>query len=220
YLLTHFNVSNLGSALAKQLFDDVSTQTNQIFAPLKNKYPKLKVSITGSMAMLARISDFISWSQIKSFSLAIGAISVIFLLIFGSPLIGLIAVIPNIFPIITICGIMGFFKIHMDADILLVIPITIGIAVDDTIHFLTHYRLELKDRNISSAIIATIREVGQAIVFTSVILSAGFLLFMISSHNGLSNFGILSAVAMMSALLSDLFLLPALCTVFNLNSKK
>ena len=98
---------------------------------------------------------------------------------------------------------------------MLVAPITIGIAVDDTIHFLTHYRLEMKQHgDIQEAIRNTFREVGQAIVFTSLILSIGFLSYLLSVSMGFVYFGIFSGIAMLVALLADLFLLPAMLVLF------
>jgi predicted RND superfamily exporter protein len=89
--------------------------------------------------------------------------------------------------------------------------------VDDTIHFLTHYRTEVVQHgDLKRAVIQSFRETGQAITFTSIILSLGFLIFLFSSHNGLSNFGVMSAVAFFVAVLADLFLLPSLCLLTGL----
>ena len=98
-------------------------------------------------------------------------------------------------------------------------PIIIGVAVDDTIHFLTHYRLSLaKGRSIDESIISTLREVGQAIFFTTLILISLFLCFIPTSHVGVTHFGILAVIAVIAALIADLILLPALCRVFNLKN--
>jgi hypothetical protein len=129
-----------------------------------------------------------------------------------------VALAPNLFPILTTFGLMGYLKIPLDADTLLIAPIIIGLAVDDTIHFMTHFRIEMeRTKNIAKATVTSIREAGQAIAFTSIILSAGFLVFILSFHNGLSNFGVFAAIAILTALISDLFLLPALIRVINLN---
>jgi len=131
--------------------------------------------------------------------------------VLGSLRIGVVAMIPNIVPAVVVFGIMGFAGIYLDVHTLLIAPIIIGIAVDDTIHFMTHYRLEVAAHgDVRLAIHNTFREVGQAIVFTSVVLSAGFLVFMHSADHGLAAFGMLSAVGMAVALACDLFLLPAI----------
>ena len=165
--------------------------------------------------------DYISWSQIKSFGLTLIVISFIMFLVFGNFKVGLIAMIPNIFPILTIFGIMGFLAIPLDMDTLLIAPVIIGLAVDDTIHFLTHYRIELEScGNIKKAVIRSIREAGQAICITSLILSAGFSMFIFSFHKGFSHFGILSAIAIFTAVIADIYLLPALCVFFEVDFKK
>ncbi len=212
------NSTNVGSIEALQIMDKVQAFIDERFAPLQEKYPELKVTLTGNMALLAIMLDYLAWAQIKSFGLALIVISVILFIVLGSSKAGLVALAPNLFPILTSFGLMGYFKIPLDADTLIVAPIIIGLAVDDTIHFLTHFRIEMgKSKDIAKAAVKSIREAGQAITFTSLILSIGFLVFILSFHNGLSHFGIFAAIAIMMALISDLFLLPALCKVMNVN---
>jgi predicted RND superfamily exporter protein len=212
------NSINVGSIEALQIMENIQGFIDKRFEKLKQTYPELNVTLTGSMALLAIMLDYIAWAQIKSFGLALVVISIILFIVFGSSKAGLVALAPNLFPILTTFGLMGYFKIPLDADTLLVAPIIIGLAVDDTIHFLTHFRIEMeKSKDIAIAVVKSIREAGQAIVFTSLILSAGFLVFILSFHNGLSHFGIFASIAIMTALICDLFLLPALCKVLNVN---
>jgi len=214
------NLRNSGSQEYNDMIFRIHNFADRRFAELKSDYPKLKVRVTGTLAMLSQMTDYISWSQVRSFGLALIVISLLLLLVFSSYRAGMVALLPNIFPVLTIFGIMGYLEISLDTDTLLVAPITIGIAVDDTIHFLTNYRAEVsKHGNIKEGIIKTFRETGQAITFTSIILSVGFLIFLMSSHQGLSNFGIMSAIAFFTALLADLFLLPSMCLLFNVRFK-
>jgi len=112
-------------------------------------------------------------------------------------------------------GVTGWAGIALDTDTLLVMPLAIGIAVDDSIHFLTHYRTELLNgKHSKEAIKSSLKHVGQAMIYTSIVLSLGFLVFLLSVHQGLSNFGVLAAIAMFSALLADILLLPAMIYVF------
>ena len=145
-------------------------------------------------------------------------ISVILFMVFGNFKAGVIAIVPNVFPILTTFGIMGYLDIPLDMDTLLIAPVIIGLAVDDTIHFMTHYKLEV-DRygDIKKAAVSSIREAGQAICFTSVILAAGFSMFFMSFHKGLSHFGVFSAIAIITAFIADIYLLPALCTYFEVD---
>ncbi|HBL56256.1 MAG TPA: hypothetical protein DDZ36_10410 [Deltaproteobacteria bacterium] len=214
------NLRNSGSQEYNDMIFRIHNFADRRFAELKSDYPKLKVRVTGTLAMLSQMTDYISWSQVRSFGLALIVISLLLLLVFSSYRAGMVALLPNIFPVLTIFGIMGYLEISLDTDTLLVAPITIGIAVDDTIHFLTNYRAEVsKHGNIKEGIIKTFRETGQAITFTSIILSIGFLIFLMSSHQGLSNFGIMSAIAFFTALLADLFLLPSMCMLFKVRFK-
>ena len=214
------NLRNSGSQEYNDMIFRIHNFADRRFAELKSDYPKLKVRVTGTLAMLSQMTDYISWSQVRSFGMALIVISLLLLLVFSSYRAGMVALLPNIFPVLTIFGIMGYLEISLDTDTLLVAPITIGIAVDDTIHFLTNYRAEVsKHGNIKEGIIKTFRETGQAITFTSIILSVGFLIFLMSSHQGLSNFGIMSAIAFFTALLADLFLLPSMCLLFNVRFK-
>jgi len=212
------NAKNVSSSEALIIMNDIQSFIDDTFFMLKRKYPDLNITLTGSMGIMAVMLDYISWSQIKSFTLALCTISVILLLVLSSWKAGLVSLIPNLFPILTTFGLMGFFKIPLDADTLLIAPIIMGLAVDDTIHFMTHFRIEMnKYGNVAKAVIHSIREAGQAITFTSIILSTSFLIFILSFHNGLSRFGIFSSIAILMALLADLFLLPALCKAVNVD---
>lgn len=188
--------------------------------PLKKENPELTYYATGGIPIMMRLTGFLTKSQVQSFGLALVVITVIMFLIYGTIRYGIIAMLPNIFPILLTVGVTGWFKIPLDSDTLLVLPIAIGIAVDDTIHFMTHYRGELMaGHGRLESIKTTLREVGQAMIFTSVILTTGFLIFLPSIYVPFRNFGLLSAVAIFSALLADLFFLPALLTVFGKSNK-
>jgi uncharacterized protein len=183
--------------------------------PLKKSNPDFTYYSTGGIPIMMRLTGFLTQSQLSSFGLALVVITLIMFLIYGSARYGAIAMLPNIFPILITVGITAWFKIPLDSDTLLVLPIAIGIAVDDTIHFMTHYRGELlAGHSRTDAIKTTMREVGQAMIFTSIILSLGFLIFLPSIYVPFRNFGLLSALAISSALFADLLFLPALINVF------
>ena len=208
------SLKTIGSKKSVELLKVVQPGIEKILLPLKERYPELKVTLTGGVGAWARVFDAISWSQIQSFGLAFLIISLIMFGIFGSLKLGLVAILPNTFPMLTVFGLMGWLDFNLDITTLMTAPIIIGIAVDDTIHFITHYRLSLlKGASISEAIHATLHEVGQAIIFTTLILMSIFLFFIPVSHVGVSRFSILAVIAVFSALLADLFLLPALCRV-------
>lgn len=123
--------------------------------------------------------------------------------------------IPNLIPALSIFGIAGWFDIALDADTLMIVPIIIGIAVDDTIHFITHYRnLLLQGEEEETALAHTIKEVGQAVSFTTIILGVSFAILVFSIYLGLVKIGGFAAVALFIALANDLFLIPALIRIF------
>ncbi|WP_075185107.1 efflux RND transporter permease subunit [Teredinibacter haidensis] len=214
-------LKSAGSYIYVPMIDDINNKIDSLFKDVKSDYPELTIQVTGGMSLMTRVVDYISWSQIESFGVALAVISVLLLLVFGSARIGLIAVIPNLMPIICAFGLMGYLNMPLNTDTLLVAPILIGIAVDDTIHYLSHFRVcVLQTENIKEAIQQTIREVGQAITFTSVVLAVGFFVFIFSSQLSMANFGILSAISILMALVTDLLLLPALCVLFKADFKR
>jgi len=220
YQKAHITVNfiNMGSMHYTAIVDKIETKTAEIFAPLKTSYPAMDVSATGGLTIMLKMIDYLSWSQIQGFGVALLVISFILFFLFGSWQIGLIALFPNLSPLVVVFGSMGYLKIPLDVDTLIVAPLMIGIVVDDTIHFLTHYREEvIKHGDKHLAINKAFREVGQAIVFTTIILSSAFLTFLLLDHQGMKNFGLLSAVAIITALIAELFLLPSLLIKFNVS---
>ena len=184
---------------------------DESFVEVMAQNPQFSTSVTGSIPLMMEMTAFISRAQLRSYVLVVCVIAVLLLLIFGSFRFGLMAMVPNIFPIIFMMGFTGWAGIALDSDTLLVMPLAIGIAVDDSIHFLTHYRTELlSGKNSRDAIRSSLTHVGQAMIYTSFVLAIGFLVFLMSIHQGLSNFGILASIAMFTALLADILLLPAM----------
>lgn len=210
-----FQVYNKSSHEYVEFIEDLEGRIEKEFRRAKAANPDLNVTLTGGVPLMMKMISFISYSQIKSFGLALVVVSAIMLLFFGSIKFGALAMLPNIFPIAVVAGAVGWSGVPLDTDTLLVMPIAIGIAVDDTIHFLTRYRTEiLHGAKRKAAIDAALKEVGQAMMFTSLILSIGFLVFLTTSYIPLNKFGVLSAMAIFSALIADLLFLPALLMVF------
>jgi hypothetical protein len=128
---------------------------------------------------------------------------------------GLMGMIPNAIPAFLAIGLMGLFGIPLDTDTLLIAPVILGIAVDDTIHFMTHYRIELtKSKSVSIALESAIREVGQAVLFTTMIIGLGFAVLSFSDYLGMAKVGFFGSLSIFVALLCDLFLIPAMIIVF------
>jgi predicted RND superfamily exporter protein len=185
------------------------------FSPLKLKYPDLEIVLTGTMATLMVVSDEIARSQFNGFALALLLISLIMIVTLGSLRGGLMGMIPNAIPAFLGFGLMGLFNIPLDTDTLLIAPVILGIAVDDTIHFMTHYRVELsKSKSVSVALESAIREVGQAVMFTTMVIGLGFAVLSFSDYLGMAKVGFFGSLSIFFALLCDLFLIPAIIIVF------
>jgi predicted RND superfamily exporter protein len=209
------NIYNAGSYEYEQFFARISEDIDEIFLEARAINPELDVYLTGSMALLMRLADEVASSQFSSFSLAFAVVSVIMILALGSLQAGLIAMVPNLIPALLSFGLMGLLGISLDIDTLLIAPLIMGIAVDDTIHFMTHYRVELlKTRSIERALRSAIEEVGQAVMFTTLVLGLGFALLSFSDYLGMAKMGFFGALAIFIALLCDLFLIPAMIIVF------
>ena len=220
---SHISVQlhNAGSYAYVQFFNDVRKDIDAIFAPLKSEYPEMDVSVTGGLSLIMELMEYITWSQLRSLGLAILVISIILVFVFGSFRAGGISIIPNLLPAAFTFGTLGLIGIPLDSDTIIIAPVIIGIAVDDTIHFITHYRDEvIQHGNIPLALKNTIAEVGQAITFTSLILGCGFSVMAFSSSAGMFNVGVFGTAAIFVALFADLFLLPSMIVVFRIRFRK
>ena len=206
---------NAGSSEYARIFSDIDEVIEAGFAGLRGSYPDLKVELTGTYALMMRMADVLARSQLQSLTLAVVIISLILMLTLGSVQGGLLAIIPNALPAILAFGLMGLLGIPLDTDTLMIAPLVIGIAVDDTIHFVTHYRMALaRGRSATESLIQTVREVGQAVTFTSLVLGTAFAMLAFSDYLGIAKVGIFGSLAIFVALLGDLLFLPALIYIF------
>ncbi len=209
------NIYNAGSYEYQIFFDEISLDIEEMFAGLEEEFPELDVYLTGSMALLMRMADEVATSQFSSFTLAIIVISVIMIITLGSLQAGLMAMVPNLIPALLGFGLMGLMGISLDTDTILIAPLIIGIAVDDTIHFMTHYRLELiRTGSVSESLRSTINDVGQAVMFTTMVIGLGFALLSFSDYLGMAKMGFFGSAAIFVALLCDLFMIPAMIMIF------
>jgi len=131
--------------------------------------------------------------------------------LFRSVRLGLLSMVPNLIPILATLGLMGWAGIDINTATAVISCVAIGIAVDDTIHFLNRYRKEFRaGKGEARAAQDTLVSTGRALVFTSVVLSLGFFVLVFSNFRPLVYFGLLTGVTMVSALAGDLVLLPVL----------
>ncbi|WP_395787573.1 RND family transporter [Aquimonas sp.] len=205
---------NAGSYTYTRVFEEMQADIDAAVLALRERYPEAKATVTGMFTLMMNGSDYLAWTSLFTFGTALIAISVVLLLVFGSLRIGLIAILANALPAALCFGVLGLLGIPMDFSTVLIAPIIIGIAVDDTIHFLVHYQREVAlDGDVPRALRETLQSVGQAVLFTSLILGLGLSILMFSSSIGTATVGLLGALAVFAALLADLFLLPAMLLV-------
>lgn len=169
------------------------------------------VQFTGMAALWLQLVDYITISQIYGAALAFTVITLIMCLIFRSVRIGLISMIPNIIPVTLTLGFMGWINLPLDYMKLLIAPVALSIAVDDTIHLMTRLHHEFRQsRNYSVALHRALSGVGRAITITSVILVAGFSMFAVSQMDSQFWFGTLLAGTILLALIADFLIVPSL----------
>jgi predicted RND superfamily exporter protein len=207
-----------GSDEYTDVFAAMKQDVNDALRTIKKTYPDATVSITGLFSMGLQAADYLMTNELQSFGISLLVISLILLIIFNSFKAGFISLLPNLIPSFLVLGILGLLNFPIDFYTMMLAPIVVGIAVDDTIHFVSQYRAEvLKDGDIRRALRDTVKECGQGIVFTSLVLGLGFGIMSIASSPGLANLGKLGFLSIFSGLLCELFLTPALIMVFKLN---
>lgn len=166
---------------------------------------------TGLSSLYNTMDKNLKISQIRSFGTAFALIFVMMFFVCKSPLLALISMVPNLFPICTTLGIMGWVGIPLDTSTIMIASVTIGIAVDDTIHFITWFRRNCEaGLCIREALVKTFGDTGKPIVMTSVVLCTAYFVFMTGSVKPVIAFGSLAGLSMFFALLGDLLILPAL----------
>lgn len=153
-------------------------------------------------------------SQIVTLGLVFGVLLLAFALIFRSMSVALIALAPNILTTLAILGVMGWLAIPLDLMTITISAIAMGIAVDDTIHYVHRYRQELKGRSAEDAVRNAHNTIGHAVLYTSIIVALGFSLLSFSDFVPSIYFGLLTGLAMVAALLTNLTLLPVMLRCF------
>jgi predicted RND superfamily exporter protein len=177
---------------------------------------KEHIHLSGLMLLYNNMLQSLFDSQILTLSVMVLLLFGMFWALFGSFRIGLVAIIANIIPIGIVFGFMGWLNIPLDMMTITIASISIGIAVDDTIHYLFRYRNEYKRLgNYVEAMQSSHTSIGHAMTYTSLAISIGFLVLVLSAFTPTIYFGLLTVVAMLVALATDLLLLPRLVIRFH-----
>ena len=180
--------------------------------------------VTGTTLMYDRNHEYLRKSLFRSLGLAFLIVGFLFAILFKDYRMVLVSLIPNVIPLVLAAAVMGYLGIKLQALTSIFFAISFGIAVDDTIHFLTRFKLERKKgKTVDKAIKSTLEISGKAIIITSVILIFSFFTLAFSDFKGTYYIGVLVSITLFSALLADLFILPQLLYFINrriLNDKR
>ena len=187
----------------------------------KELFPDAKISIVGEVVEYAEMNHKLVSAELKSFSLSFVIIAILLILAFSSLGTGLIGMIPNLAPVIVVGGVMGYAGYSLDMLTMTIMPMILGIAVDDTIHLINHIKLQLeKNGDYKEAVVISFREIGKTMGMTTFILCAMFFMYTFSPMGCLFRIGILAMIGLSSALLADYTLTPALIALTKPFGKK
>jgi predicted RND superfamily exporter protein len=196
---------------------EVKNEYRMISGRAAELFPEARISVVGTMPQFMKMIEYVTRGQIISFMIAFVIIAGIMMLVFGNVRTGLIGLIPNITPALVIGGLMGFLGIPLDSSTVIIMPMILGLAVDDTIHFINHAKVEfLRTGRYRISLKRTFSTVGVALLFTTIILSANFLTYMTSVVKFYFNIGFLAVAGMVSALLADYLVTPVLFRMFKI----
>jgi predicted RND superfamily exporter protein len=200
-------MANIGTYEIQRIQDELRPKIDSIFPA-----DKFDVSMTGTSVVFLKGSQYLVKNLFTSLLLALVIITILMALLFTSIRMIIISLIPNIIPLLMTAAMMGYIGIPIKPSTVLIFSIALGISVDNAIHFLSRYRLQLKINNwrIKESAIAALKETGFSMIYSSVVLFFGFIIFVLSSFGGTESLGYLIAFTLVVALLSNLFLLPSL----------
>ncbi|MEO5946922.1 MAG: MMPL family transporter [Chitinophagaceae bacterium] len=209
-------MADVGSKRLPQILDSITARTDQLFA--KDKYD---VQLTGTSVIFLEGSRYIINGLKDSIFWAFILIAFCMLYLFKSARILLISLIPNVIPLLITAGLMGWLRIPLKPSTVLVFSVALGIAIDITIRFLVNYKQELPLNNydIRKTVIGTIHTTGISIIYTSLVLITGFIIFCFSGFDGTKALGWLTSLTLITATFTNLVLLPAILLSFGRNKK-
>jgi len=184
---------------------------------LKAESDTVKVTVTGSSKIFIKGNKFLIENLTESLILACILITLSMAILFANVRMILISLIPNLIALMITAGLMGYFNIPLKASTALIFSITFGISVDNSIRFLAKYRQELLSNSffVPRAVSESILETGKSIIYTSVVLFAGFIIFAFSDFGGTVALGLLTSTTLLISMFTNLILLPALIMTFD-----
>ena len=200
-------MANIGTTEIDTLQKKLKPTIDEIFPP-----EDFDVDITGGSIVFLEGTNYLVKNLISSLLLALLVIAVLMALTFSSFKMVIISLIPNLIPQLLTAAMMGYAGISIKPSTILIFSIALGISVDNTIHFLARYRLQLflNDWKIKESVLAALLETGFSMIYSAVVLFFGFAIFILSSFGGTEALGYLVSFTLLAAMLSNLFVLPSL----------
>ncbi len=170
------------------------------------------VTFTGTSVVASNGTQYLVVNLVISLAIAIVMIGLLMSILFRSWRMVLVSLVPNFIPLLFTAGVMGYAGIPIKPSTLLVFSIAFGISVDDTIHFLAKFRQELKlhEHDLRRCILVALRETGTSMIYTSIVLFFGFLMFAFSQFGGTKALGVLVSLTLLVAMFANLLILPSL----------
>ncbi|MEE4354018.1 MAG: MMPL family transporter [Desulfatiglans sp.] len=179
------------------------------------------ITVTGMLSLFNRTLAAAMKSMAKGFLYAGLTITLMMVLMIGSVKIGLISMIPNLTPVILSMGLLYWLNMPLDMFTMLIGAIALGLAVDDTVHFMHNFqRYYAETKDVTESVRKTLHSAGRAMLVTSIILSIGFFLFMFASMQNVVRFGLFTGITVLLALMADFFTVPAMMVLIHPSSEK
>jgi predicted RND superfamily exporter protein len=200
------SMADVGTEELPKLLDSIQKRSNELF---DSSY---QVTLTGTSITFLEGSKFIINGLKESILWAFLLIAACMLYLFRSWRILICSLIPNLVPLLVTAGIMGWAGVALKPSTVLVFSVALGIAVDITIRFLVNYKQVLPEygNDVTASVKATVQQTGLSIIYTSLVLTAGFVIFCASSFGGTFALGWLTSVTLLVATITNLVLLPVL----------
>ncbi len=191
---------------------DVGAFVARVKAFAADHFPRqVTVRPTGTVVLLNRSADTLAWGQVSSLWQVFVVLLLLMSALFLSVRVGLLSLIPNAFPIVILFGVMGWTGVSLNISTSLIAALAIGIAIDDTIHYFSAVNGQLRETgDQAQAVRNATRAMGKPMIVTSVALCGGFLVVCLSNFQPVRYFGYLASLTMAVALVSDLFISPAI----------
>lgn len=208
-------IADIGSKRLDSLVQVIEPRMKSIF--VSTERDSVSSVITGSTKIFIKGNKFLIENLRESLLLAFLLITLSMAILFANARMIIISLLPNLLALMITAGLMGYFNIPLKPSTALIFSITFGISVDNSIRFLAKYRQEILTNNffIPRAVSDSIMETGKSIMYTSIVLFAGFIIFAFSSFGGTIALGLLTSVTLVISMFTNLILLPALIMTFD-----